>query len=291
MIIFSNHTSKHLLSSLNQRPFRAGKFKKGAYADGSPWYSLETNVKHQNLAVVASLATNADSLLDLLAIHRLTKENKAKNRYLLVPYFGFARQDRFTKHGECPLGLLMAEAIRNTHPSRVFTIDIHSPKVLNALGANAKDLSALPLFAAELKKKDIEILVAPDRGATPRIKALNKLMGNKLGIAKIHKIRPRADVAQAKMIKGDVKDKRVAIIDDMITTGGTIIEAVKLLKKQGARSITVCATHGVFTKNSRERLAKLKLDEVIVTNTLPQKRQAGFKTLNIAPIIKQALRS
>ncbi|MBU0531746.1 MAG: ribose-phosphate diphosphokinase [Candidatus Uhrbacteria bacterium] len=289
MIIFLNDTAKHLQTNLNRRPLRTGKYKIGHYADGAPWYRLETDIKRQNVAVVASLTQDVACLIDLLALHRLCKEGKAGDRILLIPYFGFARQDRFTRYGECPLGLLMAEMIRNTNPSRVITIDIHSPKVLAALGAKAKDVSALPLFAKELHKKDIEVLVAPDRGAVPRIQALNKLMGGKLKIATIHKTRPRADVARAEVIKGNVKDKRVAVIDDMITTGGTIVEAVKLLNKRGANSITVCATHGVFTKNARDRLAKLKLDEIIVTNTLPQTRQAGFKILNIAPLIKQAL--
>ncbi len=291
MFIFTNQTTAHLKPLLRARLLKTGRYTKEKFKDKQRWYSLLTKVKRQNTAVVASILPDPETFLDLISLHRLLKEERAQSRIIVITYFAYARQDVTDEQGRAAIGMMMAEIIRNTNPTAIHTIDIHSDKIQKMLGPDAKKASAIPLFAKELQNKGVEVLVAPDKGAIDRVNRMATIMNGSIKKAYIEKSRPRVDVVKATSLSGDVKDKHVAIVDDMITTGATITEAVRLLRKNGAKKITVCATHGIFTNNARTRLARLGLAEIIVANTIKQIRSKGFKTINIAPLIKKLLES
>ena len=136
------------------------------------------------------------------------------------------------------------------------------------------ELSALPLFAVELMKRPPEVIVAPDAGSIPRARRSTGLLKPLPEIAMIDKVRPRANVANARHLHGDVRGKNVLIVDDMIDTGGTVAEAVKLLMEQGVGRISIAATHGIFSAGALERIKSLPVSEILITNTLPQERRA-----------------
>jgi len=146
-------------------------------------------------------------------------------------------------------------------------------------------LSALPLIAAAVAKRPPEVIVAPDAGSVPRARRLAALLESKAEIALIDKVRPRPNVAYAKRLHGAVRGKEVLIVDDMIDTGGTLAEAVKLLREQGAAGVRIAATHGLFSAGALERLASLPVGEILITNTLPQVRRPRLHRLDIVPLL------
>jgi ribose-phosphate pyrophosphokinase len=147
-------------------------------------------------------------------------------------------------------------------------------------------LSALPLFAEHLSRGEpVDVVVAPDAGALRRARSLAGQLVPKAEVVIIEKRRPEPNVAVARTICGDVKGKRVVIIDDMIDTGGTICEAVRLVSEHGAGSIRIAATHGIFSRDARERIVRLPVRDTWVTNSLPQPPHERTQVLDITPIL------
>ena len=169
--------------------------------------------------------------------------------------------------------------------SRLIVCDIHSERIRTALGPSIVEWSALPLFAAALAKRPPAVVVSPDAGSVPRARRLAELLDPRPEVALIDKVRPRPNVAIARRLQGDVRGKRVLIIDDMIDTGGTIVEAVRLVFENGAAAVRIAATHGIFSGGARERLSNLPISEILVTNTLPQTRHPKIRCLDIVPFL------
>ena len=233
------------------------------------------------MMIIASVLPAPESLFDLLALHRLLLENGAAEIELIVPYLGYARQDRSDGKGTAGIGVMVTELLRQTKASKLIVCDIHSERIRKALGPSVIELSALPLFAAAVAKRPPEVIVAPDAGSVPRARRLAELISPHPEVALIDKVRPRPNVAVAKRLQGDVRGKKVLIIDDMIDTGGTLVEAVKLVVENGAATIRIAATHGIFSGRARERLSHLPVGEILITNTLPQVRHPKMRCLDI----------
>lgn len=285
MMYFLTDSTNHLRKLLVNRGVALGSSQTVAFADGERGFRLSEDVRRQAVMLVASVLPDPGSLFDLLAMLRLLRENHSRNPILAIPYLGYARQDRPTQPGEAAIGVMVAELVRNANPLRIRVLDPHSTAILDALGPAAEAVSALPLIAerfADIEDKP-EVVVAPDVGAKPRAETLATLLTAKS--AYIEKIRPRPNVAVAKELHGDVRGKHILIIDDMIDTGGTIEEAVRLVSRKGALSIRVAATHGIFSKNARDRLSRLPIKEIIVTNSLPQSRQSKIRVLDISSLL------
>jgi ribose-phosphate pyrophosphokinase len=242
-------------------------------------------VRGERVAVIACVLPDPESLFELRALHRLAHENGAARIDLIIPYLGYARQDRRNQAGEGSLGLMVVEALRVLERSRLTFFDVHSPRIRRALGTSSRELSALPLFARTLSTKVPEVIVSPDAGSVVRARELAKLLKPKPGVAIVEKFRPRPNRAVAKQLQGDVRGKNALVIDDMIDTGGTVSEAVKLISRRGARHIRLAVTHGIFSGDARDRLSNLPVDEILVTNTLPQIPHPKIRTLDIVPLL------
>jgi ribose-phosphate pyrophosphokinase len=237
------------------------------------------------VTLVGAVLPDPAALFELLSAFRVLRENRSLNPALAIPYLGYARQDRATKPGEAAIGIMVAELLRNLNPSKLLVVDVHSLPIFEALGPHAVSVSALPLFADEMLDADekVGVVVAPDAGAKARAQELAQLLT--ADVAVVEKVRPKPNVAQAKSMSGEVEGKHVLIIDDMIDTGGTIAEAVRLVSKHGALSIRVAATHGVFSQDARDRLTTLPIREILVTNTIQQPRHAKIRVLDITPML------
>ncbi len=290
MIIFTNDTTKHLRPGMRRLGAVFGRIKTSKFADNETSFELQTNVKRKKSSILYSISSDTKSLIDLLTAHRLLKENMVLTSNIIIPYFSYARQDRATKSGEAAIGILFAEIVRNINPNALYTIDIHSHLLKNVFGVNYTDLSAAPLFAEWLRDKNIETVVAPDKGALERAQNLASLLGDNLDVGYIEKKRPKRDVAKAVKLHGKIKGKNVVIYDDMISTGRTIEQAVKALKSRGAEDIYVCATHGILCQGAKSRLSKLPIKKIAVTNTLNNKASSKFDVLDILPIIEPIIR-
>jgi len=285
MIHFLTESAAHFRRGLIQRGGAVGSVRPSALADGERSYRLLEDVTRAPVTVVGSILPAPESLFDVMAYFRLLRENRARFPNLCIPYLGYARQDIQTP-GEVALGVMIGECLRNLNAAAIHVIDPHSPRATDALGPGVTISSALPFIAETLRKGEpFDVVVAPDRGATARAQALASMLSPEMGVAVIDKIRPKPNTATAQQLEGDVKHKRVILIDDMIDTGGTVIAAVKRLKDAGAGDILVAATHGVFSGHALEKILKLPIEGVIVTNTLPQPREDRLHVLDLSTLI------
>jgi ribose-phosphate pyrophosphokinase len=285
MKYYLTDSTAHLRSSLLKHGCAIGRYEISVFADRERRYRLKGEVTGQSVAIIASVLPAPEALFDLLALHRLLRENGAAEIDLIVPYLGYARQDRPVRGGEASIGIMVVELLRRMKPSRLIVFDVHSERIRRALGPSAVELSALSLFAVALAKRPPEVIVAPDAGSVPRARRLAELMGSDPEIARIDKVRPRANVAFAKRLHGDVRGREVLIVDDMIDTGGTLVEAVNLVIKHGAVTVRIAATHGIFSGAAVERLSRLPVGEILITNTLPQVRHPKIRRLDIVPLL------
>jgi ribose-phosphate pyrophosphokinase len=290
MKVLLAESSKHLLRSLLSAGCDIGKYENYFFADGERGYRLNEKVTGKSVAVIGSILPRPESLFELIVLHRLAAENGARKTSLFIPYLGYARQDRPSRPGEGSIGIMIVQLLRKMKSNRLVLFDIHSDLIRRALGSSALELTALPLFAEALSGHPPDVIVSPDAGFVSRAKKLSKLLGSRPEVAVIDKVRPRPNVAIAKELHGDVRGKNVLIVDDIIDTGGTLREAVYLVSQNGARSIRLAATHGIFSRDARDRLSKSPVREILITNTLPQIRSPKIRILNIAPLIAKMLK-
>jgi ribose-phosphate pyrophosphokinase len=289
MKFFIADSAKHLRRNLIRFGCEIGQHESYAFADGERGYRLRENVRGKRVALLASVLPNPESLFEISALHRLIRENGARKTTLVIPYLGYARQDRPTRPGEGSLGGMVLESLQEMNPSRLILFDVHSDLIRRAFRPFVRELSALPLIANALAKHPPDVIVSPDAGFASMAGRLQKLLKPRPDLALIEKIRPKPNVAVAKRLHGNVRGKDVLIADDMIDTGGTLAEAVRLVSQNGALDIRVAATHGIFSRGARSRLISLPIQEILVTNTLPQIRSSGIRILDISPLLLGAL--
>ena len=289
MKLFIADSAKHLSQNLKKYGCESAQYVSYAFADGERGYRLGEKVRGKSVALIASVLPNPESLFEILALHRLTLENGARKTTLVIPYLGYARQDRPTKPGEGSIGGMVIEILQKMNPSKLLLFDVHSDFIRTVFLPFVTELSALPLIANAIAKHSPDVIVSPDAGFVSMAGRLQKLLNPKPDLAVIEKVRPKPNVAIAKHLHGDVRGKDVLIADDMIDTGGTLSEAVKLVSQNGAQSIRLAATHGIFSGEARRRLTSLPIKEILVTNTLPQTRSPKIRILDISPLVLDAL--
>jgi ribose-phosphate pyrophosphokinase len=290
MKLFLTSSTLHLHHSFLRLGSDISRYESYAFADGERGYRLKGSVKAKSVGIVASILPNPETLFELMALNRLILENGAAKTTLVVPYLGYARQDRLSRPGEGSIGVMVAELIRNMKPSRLILVDVHSNAIRNVLRRTATEITALPLFAKALEKEGTDVIVSPDAGSIAKAEQLANLLQPHPQVAVIDKVRPYLNVAIAKRLRGDVCGKKVVIVDDIIDTGGTLSEAVKLVSQNGSRSICLAATHGIFSSDARDRLSLLPIKQILVTNTLPQIRHPKIRVLDMVPAMLNKLR-
>jgi ribose-phosphate pyrophosphokinase len=289
MKLFFADSAKHLIQNFKKYKCEIGQYESSVFADGERSYRLKEEVNGESVTLIGSVLPDPKSLFEIIALHRLALENGSRKITLVVPYLGYARQDRPTRPGEGSIGIMVTELLQKMNSSRIILIDVHSDLIRKAFHGLVIELSALPLIAHAIGKHPPNVIVSPDAGFVSRAEKLQKLLKPKPSLAVIEKVRPKPNVAIAKRLHGDIKGKHVLIVDDIIDTGGTLSEAVKLVSQNGAKSIHLAATHGIFSGQARERLSRLPVERIWITNTLPQAQFPKIHTLDIAPLVLDAL--
>ena len=264
------------------------------FPDGETFVEVQENVRGKDCFIIQSTCSPVnDNLMELLQFCQCLKKSSARSITAIVPYFGYARQDRKTSARTPISAKLVADMIENAGADRVLTMDLHAPQIEGFFGNNiiVDHLTSEPVFY-ELFKGTIHgnsVILSPDAGNFKTASRYSEAFG--AGHAFIDKRRTGGDETTSTTIVGDVDGKNVYIFDDIISTAGTICAAARLVKNSGAKSVTVVATHGVFVGEAYSRIEKSEIDNVYVTNTVPQVNfELGINYISIHKLLGEAIR-
>jgi len=263
---FSNYLGKKISEKLDMK---LGKCSIKTFSDGELWVKYNENIRGCDVFIVQSTIPPADNLMELLIMIDAAKRASARRVNAVIPYFGYARQDRKDQPRVSITAKLVANLITKAGADRVITMDLHASQLQGFFDIPVDHLYGSAVFMKKfLKMKLPNLAVAsPDVGGIKMARAYAKRLHADLIV--IDKRRPKPNVAEVMSIIGEVNGKNVLIIDDLIDTGGTFVNAVNALKKQGAKDIYGSCTHAVFSGESLERINKSPLTKLFVSNTLP----------------------
>ncbi|RTL33360.1 MAG: ribose-phosphate pyrophosphokinase [Burkholderiales bacterium] len=248
-----------------------GKASVGRFSDGETTVEIQQNVRGREVFVLQSTcAPTNDNLMELLIMVDALKRASAQRITAVIPYFGYARQDRRPRSTRVPISArVVANMLEAVGVNRVLTMDLHADQIQGFFDIPVDNIYASPVLLADLQAKKYEdlVVVSPDVGGVVRARALAKQLGCDLAI--IDKRRPKANVSEVMNIIGEIDGRNCVIMDDMIDTAGTLVKAAEVLKERGAKSVYAYCTHAVFSGPAIERIKNSHLDEVVITNTIP----------------------
>ena len=264
------------------------------FSDGEVFVQINENVRGADVFVIQPTCPPVnDNLMELLVMIDALKRASARRITAVLPYYGYARQDRKAQPRVPITAKLVADLLTAAGTHRLLALDLHAGQIQGFFDIPVDHLFAAPVMIDYLGKKDLTdpVVVAPDAGGVERARAMAKRI--RAGLAIIDKRREGTNVSVFMHLIGEVKGKDVVVIDDMIDTGGTLIQAVDALKREGARRILACGVHPVLSGPAIARIEGSALEEVIVTNSIPvgpEKRNKKITVLTVAPLLAEAIR-
>ena len=265
------------------------------FADGEIYIEINENIRGNSVFVIQSTSTPAnDNLMELLLCIDALRRSSAKNITAVIPYFGYARQARKVAPRTSISAKVVSNLITNAGASRIVTVDLHAGQIQGFFDIPVDNLFTTPMFARYIKKKFKTknlVCVSPDVGGVQRTRGLATKI--KADLAIIDKRRPEPGKSQVMNIIGDVKGKNCIIVDDIIDSGGTIINAVEALKKAGAIDVYVFITHAVLSGDAAEKIKKSKIKKLIITDTIDNslkiKNNSKIEVISISPLMAEAI--
>ena len=292
--IFSGNANRALaLEIASYLNINLGRAIVGRFKNGESRVKLEENVRGSDVFVVQPTCTPVNEhLMELLLLIDALRRASAARVTAVVPYYGYAKQEKKTTGREPISAKLVANLIRTAGANRVLTMDLHAPAIEGFFDIPVDHLQAGPLLADYLREKNLFnlVVVSPDAGGVGRANSFRERIG--AGLAIIAKQRPQPDVAEVLEMVGEVDGRTAIIVDDMISTGGTLSEAARALKDRGAIGVYACATHGIFAGDAITIMARSMLLETVVTNTIPLPPDcdgARIKVISVAPLFAEAI--
>ena len=263
------------------------------FNDGEQYVRFRDNIRGTDLFLVqGSSKPVSENLMELLIMIDAAKRSSAARITAVIPYFGYARQDRKSASREPITAKLVANLLEKAGANRVITMDLHSDQIQGFFDIPLDNLTARLKLMQYVKEKNLSdlVVVAPDAGSAKSSTKVSKDLNALLAI--VNKARPEAGVAEAMNVIGDVKGKNCVMFDDMIDTAGTICAAADALKKRDCKSVSVCATHGLFSGPAIERIEKSGIDFVVVTDSIPgnSKKSEKIKVLSVADLLGEAIK-
>ncbi|MDA3866116.1 MAG: ribose-phosphate pyrophosphokinase [Salinivirgaceae bacterium] len=268
-----------------------GKYTLQKFSDGEFQPSFEESVRGDQVFIIQSTFQPNDNLIELLMMIDAAKRASAYKIVAVMPYFGFARQDRKDKPRVSIGAKVVADILYATGVSRIMTMDLHADQIQGFFNVPVDHLYASSLFVPYIKSLQLDNLVigSPDMGGTKRANAYARFLETPLVIS--HKSREKANVIGQLTVIGPVKDKNVVIVDDMIDTAGTVCKAAEIMKHRGAKSVRVVATHPVLSGPAIERIRNSEIEEVIVSNSIPLREECDKITvLSVADIFADTIK-
>jgi ribose-phosphate pyrophosphokinase len=291
-MVFSGTATKYLAERICQSlGCPLGKMIMTKFSDGEFAVSYEQSIRGRDVFLVQSTFPSSDNLMELLLMIDAAKRASAKSINAVIPYFGWARQDRKDKPRVSIGAKLVADLLSVAGVDRVITMDLHADQIQGFFDIPVDHLYAsgviLP-YLQSLKLKDL-VIASPDVGGSKRANTYAKYLGVPLVLC--NKTRARANVVDTMQIIGDVKDKNVVIIDDMVDTAGTITKAADIMMEAGAKSVRACASHCVMSGPASDRVQNSALEEIVFTDSIPYtQRCAKVKQLSVAEMFADTIR-
>ena len=266
------------------------------FADGEIYVEIHENSRGNSVFVIQSTSNPAnDNLMELLLVVDALRRSSAKNITAVIPYFGYARQDRKVAPRTSISAKVVANLITNAGASRVVTVDLHAGQIQGFFDMPVDNLFTTPLFAKYIKRRFKNknlICVSPDVGGVQRTRGLATRI--KADLAIIDKRRPKPGQSKVMNIIGNVEGKTCIIVDDIIDSGGTIVNAADALKKNGATEVYVFITHAVLSKDAADKIKKSKVKKLIITDTIDNsqkiKNNSKIEVLSISPLMAEAIK-
>jgi len=290
--IFSGRYSKYLTTEIAKKlGVEVGELQVNEFADGEFQVSYEESVRGDEIYLVQSMFPPTDNLMELLLMIDAAKRASAKSVTAVIPYFGWARQDRKDRPRVSIAAKLVASMLTSAGVDSIITMDLHADQIQGFFNLPLNHLYASSVFVPyidSLKLKDM-VFASPDVGGAKRV--LEYAKHYKVPMALCHKQRARANVVEKMTIIGDVKDKNVILVDDMIDTAGTICTAAEVMMKNGAKSVRAIASHGVMSDPATERINKSPLVEVVISDSInyDTSRSEKVKRVSVAGLIAETI--
>ncbi|MDD3012438.1 MAG: ribose-phosphate pyrophosphokinase [Candidatus Gastranaerophilales bacterium] len=262
------------------------------FSDGEIYVQIQESIRGDDVFIVQPLCDPNKSLVELLIMIDAFKRASAQSITAVIPYYAYARQDRKAAGREAISAKLVADLLTTAGADRILAMDLHTGQIQGFFNILVDHIYAAPILIKYIKEKKFRsdiVVVSPDAGGVERARAYAKKLNAPLAI--VDKRRQAHNIAEVENLIGDVRRKTAILVDDMIDTAGTITEAAKLLIKEGATEVYVCAAHPLFSGPALERLENSPIKEVIVTNTLPLKQNVPQKIvqLSIANLLGEAI--
>jgi len=292
--VFAANSNKPLAEKIaRQLGLPLSKCEVGTFSDGEITVSIGETVRGSDVFIIQSTCTPVNNnLMELLIMIDAMKRASAGRITAVIPYFGYARQDRKSKSRDPISAKLVADIITAAGADRVLTMDLHAAQIQGFFNIPLDHLEGMPILSQYIERKNLEdlVIVSPDLGSVNRARKIANRLD--VPIAIIDKRRPKPNVSEIMNIIGDIKDKNLLIIDDIIDTAGTLCNAANALKERGAKSVRACATHGILSGPAVERIQASALEELILLDTIPlpeEKKLDKIKVESVAPIFAQAI--
>lgn len=298
IMIFSGNASKELAENIGEHlNLPLGNAHVGRFSDGETMVEIQENVRGRDIFIIQSTcAPSNDNLMELIIMADALRRASAAKITAVVPYFGYARQDRRVRSARVPItAKIVADMMASVGISRLVTVDLHADQIQGFFYMPVDNLYSTPIMLEDIQQKSYQniMVVSPDVGGVIRARAIAKrLPGSDLAI--IDKRRPQPNEAQVMHIIGDVKGRDCIIIDDIIDTAGTLCKAVEALKEHGAAKVAAYVTHPVLSGKAIENIQSSSLDEIVVTDTIPlqdhMKTCKQIRPISLSHMIAEAIR-
>ena len=290
--IFSGRASRYLAQKITESlGVKLGNETVIEFADGEFEPSFDETIRGSDVFIVQSTMPPAENLMELLLMIDAAKRASANSIVAVLPYFGFARQDKKGKPRVPIAAKLIANLLTAAGVDRIITIDLHADQIQGFFEVPVDHLYASTLFVPYIKSLNLPNLTiaSPDMGGSKRANTYAKFLNTEVVIC--YKHREKANVISKMMLIGDVKGKDVVMIDDMVDTAGTLAKASDLMINQGASSVRAICTHGLFSANAYERLENSQLTEIVVTDTIPREHKSSkIKEISVAVLFADTIK-
>ena len=270
-----------------------GKSSVTKFSDGEIQINIEESIRGCDVYVIQSTCEPGNQhLMELLIMIDALKRASARSINVVMPYYGYARQDRKARAREPITAKLISDLLQTAGSTRVITLDLHAPQIQGFFDIPVDQLVGVPILSKYWKEKNLDdvVVVSPDHGGVTRARHLADRL--KAPIAIIDKRRPRPNVAEVMNIVGNIEGKTAILIDDIIDTAGTITLGANALIENGAKEVYACCTHPVLSGPAMERIQNSKIKELVVTNSIPlqeEKKIDKVVQLSVAPLISEAI--